>query len=149
MRFAAAALGTISLVPPLARAKPTFEMTESEPSSKLAAPPPQRRVATARASDARRQEARWRTSTQASSTVMLASFRVAGVDDDDILNVRSGPSQHFSPVGELPPEGRGVKIVGPCRADWCPIRHGHTTGWVNRNFLAEETPRPAAAALSP
>jgi hypothetical protein len=164
MRFAAAALGAMSLVPPLARpssslhdgtersainAKPRLEMTDSEPSSKHAAPPPQRRVTKARAADARRQEARWKTSTQASSTVMLASFRVSGVDDDDVLNVRSGPSQHFSPIGGLPPQGRGIKIVGRCREDWCPIRHGRTTGWVNRAFLAEESPGSTTAAFSP
>ncbi len=84
----------------------------------------------------------------ASSPVILASFRVAGVEDDDMLNVRSGPSELYPPVGELPPEGRGVKIVGPCRADWCPIRYGSVSGWVNRSFLAEDTSAPAASAVS-
>jgi uncharacterized protein YraI len=78
--------------------------------------------------------------------VVLASFRVAGVAQNDMLNVRSGPSEDYAPVGGLPPEVRGVKIVGPCQQDWCPIRHGRVTGWVNRYFLAEETSGPAPAA---
>jgi hypothetical protein len=31
-----------------------------------------------------------------------------------------------------------VRIIGACRELWCPIRHGRTTGWVNRYYLAEE-----------
>ena len=86
--------------------------------------------------------------THASSTLIQASFRVAHVDADDRLNVRNGPAIYYPSVGELPPEGRGVKIVGPCRLDWCPIRHGKMTGWVNRYFLAEDGAGPATAAVT-
>ena len=167
MRFSAAALGAIGLVPPLARepsallegdadhspvdAAPKSETTEGASSAassamQVAAPPPQQR--TIASNDMRRQEARWKGATQASSTVVLASFRVAGVDDDDSLNVRSGPAIYFETIGELPPEGRGVKIVGPCRADWCPIQYRHTSGWVNRNFLAEDATASTATATA-
>ncbi len=87
-------------------------------------------------------------SAHASSTVFLASFRVAGVDEDDMLNVRSGPAIFYPSVGGLPPQERGVKIVGPCRLDWCPIQHGKMTGWVNRSFLAEDTSSPATVTVS-
>jgi uncharacterized protein YraI len=80
--------------------------------------------------------------------MVLASFRVARVDADDMLNVRSGPAIFYPSVGSLLPEERGVKVVGPCRADWCPIRHGRIAGWVNRNFLTEETTSPGTAAIS-
>jgi SH3 domain-containing protein len=72
-------------------------------------------------------------------------FRVAGVADDDILNVRAGPSQSYPPVGEIPPRGRRVHITGECRGAWCPIRHGRVRGWVNRYYLAEDR---SAAAMS-
>ena len=84
----------------------------------------------------------------ASSTMVLASFRVAGVDADDMLNVRSGPAIFYPSVGSLLPEERGVKVVGPCRADWCPIQRGRIAGWVNRNFLTEETTDPGTAAVT-
>jgi hypothetical protein len=69
----------------------------------------------------------------------LMSFRVAGVAEDDMLNVRSGPSEYHSRVGVIPPASRGVKIVGPCRDAWCPIQHGRVSGWVNRYYLAVES----------
>ncbi len=72
-------------------------------------------------------------------------FRVACVADDDILNVRSGPSQYYPPVGKIPPRGRRVRITGECRGVWCPIRHGSVQGWVNRYYLAEDH---SASAMS-
>jgi len=80
------------------------------------------------------------------SMVTLASFRVAGVDEDDMLNVRSGPSEHAEPIGGLAPESRGVQIVGRCFEAWCPVRHGRVSGWVNRHYLVEE--RPGSTALN-
>lgn len=73
------------------------------------------------------------------SEAVSVTFRVAGVADDDILNVRSGPSQYYPPVGGIPPHGRSVHITGPCRDSWCPIRHRSVRGWVNRYYLAQDT----------
>lgn len=67
------------------------------------------------------------------------TYQVAGVDADDVLNIRSGPSEYHAAVGVIPPEGRGVKIVGACEQDWCPITHGRFKGWVNRYYLSQET----------
>lgn len=71
----------------------------------------------------------------------VMTFRVARVEDDDVLNVRSGPSEYYERVGNIPPQGRGVRIVGECRAYWCPISHGDVSGWVNRYYLAAEDAR--------
>ena len=68
------------------------------------------------------------------------SFMVSGVDDHDVLNIRRGPSEDDLVVGEIPPTGRGIMIVGRCLDDWCPIKHRSITGWVNRYYLAQETP---------
>jgi hypothetical protein len=70
---------------------------------------------------------------------MASSFRVARVDEDDMLNVRKGPSEYHKAVGIISPRGRGVIITGKCVGEWCPIRHGLITGWVNRYYLVEET----------
>ncbi len=71
-------------------------------------------------------------------------YQVAHVDDDDVLNVREGPSEDHEAIAEIPADGRGVRIVGPCQADWCPISHGDTKGWVNRYYL-EADAKPTAA----
>lgn len=69
------------------------------------------------------------------------SFRVAGVQDYDVLYIRSGPSQDHASIGMIPPSGRGIVITGRCKDDWCPIRHRSVNGWVNRYYLAQELPR--------
>ncbi len=71
----------------------------------------------------------------------VASFRVGGVRDNDVLNVRSGPSEDHYAIGIIAPTGRGITIIGGCRADWCPIKHRSISGWVNRYYLVEELPR--------
>lgn len=73
-----------------------------------------------------------------------ASFRVAGVNFGDTLNVRRGPSEFHVTVGSISPQARGVRIVGECRELWCPIRYGRVAGWVNRYYLAEDVAREAS-----
>ncbi|MCH9765953.1 MAG: SH3 domain-containing protein [Alphaproteobacteria bacterium] len=66
------------------------------------------------------------------------TFRVAHVADLDVLNIRQGPSEYHNIVGQIPSAGRGVKIVGACRAYWCPARYRNIAGWVNRYYLAAD-----------
>lgn len=73
-------------------------------------------------------------------------YRVTGVHRSDVLNVRRGPSEQHAQVGSIPPTGRKVQITGACRADWCPIRYGRITGWVNSYYLAEESVRRGSAS---
>src|SRR5262245_6040855 len=65
-----------------------------------------------------------------------ASFRVAGVDLDDVLNVRNGPSPEHDVIGSILPDAAGIKIVGPCVSAWCPIQHRGLSGWVNSFYLS-------------
>jgi hypothetical protein len=67
------------------------------------------------------------------------TFRVAGVASDDVLNVRDGPSSDYRATGAILPDAVGVRIVGPCRGEWCPISHRGVTGWVNSFYLIEDT----------
>jgi hypothetical protein len=67
----------------------------------------------------------------------LSSFRVYGVADDDVLNVRSGPSEGHAVVGNIPPNASTVRMVGGCIALWCEIQFRSTRGWVNRYYLAQ------------
>ena len=79
--------------------------------------------------------------TQTSKKSHIPSFKVAGVDASDVLNIRNGPSPDDYRVGEIPPTGRGIVIIGRCLDDWCPIQHQGLTGWVNRYYLTEEASR--------
>lgn len=67
------------------------------------------------------------------------TFRVAGVASDDVLNVRDGPSADFRATGAILPDAVGVRIVGRCQGEWCPISHRGVTGWVNSFYLIEDT----------
>jgi Bacterial SH3 domain len=69
----------------------------------------------------------------------VQSFRVRGVASDDVLNVRAGPSTDYSATATLLPDTVGVRIVGQCLEEWCPIAHRGITGWVNSIYLAEDT----------
>ena len=66
------------------------------------------------------------------------SFVVTNVRENDVLNVRSGPSTEYDVVAALKPGSRGVAITGDCRSEWCPVRHQDGAGWVNSQFLASE-----------
>lgn len=65
------------------------------------------------------------------------TYRVVAVDFDDVLNIRAGPSVDYPIIGEIPPTGRGVLLIGHCR-EWCPIRYNGASGWVNGRYLAAE-----------
>lgn len=65
-------------------------------------------------------------------------YRVVNVAADDVLNIRSGPGANLGIVGTIPPNGRGVRMVGSCSGQWCQINYRGTAGWVNRQYLANE-----------
>ncbi len=78
---------------------------------------------------------------QTSSSRQVALYRVRGVADYDVLNVRRGPSEQHVSVAVIPPSGRSVEITGECQQAWCPIRYRGVSGWVNSYYLAEEGTR--------
>lgn len=78
------------------------------------------------------------------------TYRVVRVRFDDVLNIRRDAGAGSPILGSIPPNGRGIAIIGQCIGDWCPIEHKGRTGWVNRIYLTNENPpraslpRPAA-----
>ena len=74
------------------------------------------------------------------------TYKVRGVDEDDVLNVRRGPSEQHPLVASIPASGRRVEMTGRCEKDWCPVRYGAVTGWVHSYYLAEEHPRQASSS---
>ena len=82
----------------------------------------------ARASDATFQLAR------------AATFRVVNVPEGDVLNVRRGPSAETEIIATIAQRATGIRTVGECRYDWCPVRAGHRVGWVHRYFIWPDAP---------
>lgn len=92
-------------------------------------------------------------------------FRVTGVAAEDVLNIRDGAGAEHRKIGEIPPDGRGLRNLGcvgglsyaewaeateaeraaAARTRWCRIEHDGVTGWVAARFLAEDTGPPPAA----
>lgn len=85
-------------------------------------------------------------------------YAVTGVAADDVLNIRAAPSTGAARLGEIPPDGHGIKNLG-CRGGpgfavwermseaqrrqaaqrrWCRIRYGDVEGWVAGRFLKED-----------
>jgi hypothetical protein len=71
------------------------------------------------------------------AAVAPSSFSVFGVEDDDVLNMRSGPSEEYAIIGFIPPNATAVRMAGRCIAAWCEIQFRGTRGWVNRYYLAQ------------
>lgn len=65
------------------------------------------------------------------------TYRVRGVEDWDVLNMRAGPSSRSRIVGEIPPTGSGVHCLGPCKGKWCRVSWRGIVGWTNFRFLGE------------
>jgi hypothetical protein len=73
-----------------------------------------------------------------------SEYRVIHVDENDILNVRSGPGASNGIVTSLEPGRGGVRIVGFGQivddSVWVPINVDESSGWVNSRFLTEDIP---------
>lgn len=81
------------------------------------------------------------------STPANPAFKVAGVGEDDVLNIRNGPSSEHPPVGAIPADGQGVRMAGSCQSEWCPIVYRGVSGWVNRIYLIEDVKLQGSAWL--
>ena len=69
-------------------------------------------------------------------------YRVAFVEESDVLNVRAGSGVDFDIVGELQPDATGINITGQGQvvegSVWVPIETGRISGWVNSLFLTRD-----------
>ena len=67
-------------------------------------------------------------------------WRVVGVASNDVLMVRTAPSQQAPVAHVYPPNAACVVGVGECRGPWCqvhiPAREGHQIGWVDAKQVA-------------
>lgn len=93
-------------------------------------------------------------------------FRVTGVSSDDVLNIRSGPGVSHDRVGQIPPDGGGVRNLGcegglsfaqwseaseaeraaAAKRRWCQVEFQGVTGWVAGRYLTEGNAPVSAVA---
>lgn len=97
-------------------------------------------------------------------------FRVTDVAGNDTLNIRSEPNARARKLGEIPPDGNGLRNLGcrgglsfaewqkatpaqrraSVRSRWCRIEYRGVTGWVAGRYLAEgNAPRATSASSAP
>jgi N-acetylmuramoyl-L-alanine amidase len=78
------------------------------------------------------------TASRSASPPPSATFKVIGVVSNDVLNIRSGPDAATGIVDAIPPNGRGIRMMGSCAGQWCRVQYLNAKGWVNRRYLASE-----------
>lgn len=79
---------------------------------------------------------------QTGAKTVVSRYQVVNVASNDTLNVRSGPGTSNPAVGQIPFDGMGIEITGQGvlvrSALWVSVRYAELTGWVNRDYLAEQ-----------
>lgn len=71
------------------------------------------------------------------------TYRVTGIDDGAVLDLRTGPGTTFPTIVPIPPDGSGV-AVGSCkkvkgyRHQWCEASWEGHEGWASACCLASE-----------
>ena len=67
-------------------------------------------------------------------------WRVVGVASNDVLMVRTAPSQQAPVAHVYPPTAACVVGMGECQGPWCqvriPAREGYQVGWVDAKQVA-------------
>ncbi len=63
-------------------------------------------------------------------------FKVVGVTDNDVLNVRELPNSSAPIVGGLAPNSGPIEVLAT-QLGWAQVSSGEGTGWVSMNFLEE------------
>lgn len=62
--------------------------------------------------------------------------QVVGVANDDVLNIRSGPTSQGSVVGSLQPDAAPIEVI-ETREGWGRVIAGEGNGWVRMKYLQE------------
>jgi uncharacterized protein YraI len=73
----------------------------------------------------------------------LSYWRVVGVASNDVLMVRTAPSQQAPVAHVYPPTAACLVGIGQCQGPWCqvriPGRDGEQVGWVDARQVAPST----------
>ena len=66
----------------------------------------------------------------------ITYYRVSGVANNDVLNVRSGPNAASSLLGSLAPNASPIEVFSQ-QNGWAQVALDEQMGWVSKRFLSE------------
>ncbi len=70
------------------------------------------------------------------------AYQVEGVEADDQLWVRAGPSVKYEKVAAIPHNGTGIQVTGMTvqvqKDYWTTMRYKNIEGWVNQHYLTRQ-----------
>lgn len=69
--------------------------------------------------------------TQAATQFM----QVVNVSNNDVLNMRAGPTTNSDVIGSIPHNGQTVVVTGNKQGSWVEVSWAGQNGWVNQRFL--------------
>lgn len=70
-----------------------------------------------------------------------ATFRVVGIAQNDVLNIREYPTTSSRILEMIPPDGHGIEYLCRRSGSWLFVQYGRAQGWASGNFLLPEVPR--------
>lgn len=65
------------------------------------------------------------------------TYKVKGVKNNDVLNIREADNPDAKIIGFIPFDGSGI-VKHDCTRKWCEVTFQGTRGWVNSGYLAEQ-----------
>ncbi len=75
----------------------------------------------------------------AGERLLPALFDVVGVVEDDVLNMRAGPSAATPIVGALAPDAAGIEVIETAPGGrWGLVRNGEGAAWVAMRYLRRQ-----------
>ena len=75
---------------------------------------------------------------------------VTGVGEEDVLNIRAGPSSAAPVIGTLAPDARGIEVVARSEAGtWGQVNTGERAGWASMRFLERQPGQDESALPDP
>ncbi len=76
------------------------------------------------------------TTTPSFACACCGTWKVVRVAENDVLNIRTGPSVRYRKIGAIPSGSGCVIKSNKCRRNWCRISYADQTGWVNVRYLS-------------
>lgn len=71
----------------------------------------------------------------AKACACCGTYRVIGVEEGDMLNVRTGPGVGYQVKHQLPPSDGCILKTGKRHGRWVEITTYNAKGWVHRRYL--------------
>ena len=77
---------------------------------------------------------------------LTATYGVLSLSGGSVLKVHAQPEPKAKIVGTIPSYAKGIKVTGSGtkvgREMWAPVKFQDISGWVNQDYLFEESEAP-------